>query len=135
MNDKQSEKRRMYRELARFALGQLICLGLMFGVYLLLDKLTDKVLLGGSIGFVLAVVNYLLMAVGVWAAADKAERGDAAGGKRTVTVSMLGRYLLMILVLVAGAKSGKCDVIAMLVPLVLSRPLIFVGEFFRRKEV
>ena len=134
MNDRQTEKRRMIRELTRFALGQLICLGLMFGVYALLDKLTNKVLLGGCIGFALAVLNYCLMALGVWSAAEKAEKGDAAGGKRTITVSMRGRYLLMILGLVAGAKSGWCDVIAMLIPLVLSRPLIFIGEFFRRKE-
>ena len=133
-NDKQSEKRRMLRELMRFTIGQLICLGLMYGVYALLGKLDAKVLLGGAIGVTLAVLNYVLMAVGVWAAADKAEKGDAAGGKRTLTASMLGRYLLMILVLVAGAKSGWCDVIAMLIPLLLARPLIYVGEFFRRKE-
>ena len=134
MNDRQSEKRRMLRELTRFAIGELICTGLMFGVYVLLDKFTNKVLLGGCIGLALAVLNYVLMAVGVWSASDKAENGDPAGGRRTITASMLGRYLLMILVLVAGAKSGWCDVIAMLVPLALSRPLIFVGEFFRRKE-
>ena len=134
MNDKQTEKRRMVRELTRFAVGELICLALMLGVYALLDKLTDKVVLGGIIGFCLAVVNYVLMAAGVWSAAEKAEKGDPAGGKRTITVSMLGRYLLMILVLVAGAKSGRCDVLAMLIPLALGRPLIFLGEFFRRKE-
>ena len=40
----------------------------------------------------------------------------------------------MIAVLVIGAKSGYCDVIAMLVPLLLSRILIYAGELFRRKE-
>ena len=134
MNDRQTEKHRMLRELTRFALMQLVCLGLMYGVYALLGRLTDKVLLGGGIGFALAALNYFLMAVGVWTAADKAEKGDPAGGRRTINASMMGRYLLIILVLVAGAKSGWCDVIAMLIPLALTRPLIFIGEFFRRKE-
>lgn len=133
-SSRQSDKKQTLRELMFFGLGQLVCLGLMYGVFALLDKLTHKVLLGGLLGAALAMLNYFLMAMGVWAAADKAEKGDPAGGKRMMTLSMLGRYLLMILVLVAGAKSGVCDVIAMLVPLALTRVLIFVGEFFRRKD-
>ena len=135
MNDKQQTR----RELLIFALGELICLGLIYGAYALLGKLDSKVLLGGAVGMVTAVLNYFLMAVTVYAAAaDRAiERLNLprpVRAKRMVSLSMLGRFALMVAILVIGAKSGQCDVIAMVIPLLLFRVLIFVGEFFRRKD-
>ena len=129
-----NDKRQMQRELRLYALMQLVCLGLMLGVYALLHRLTGKVILGGAVGAGLAILNYCLTAVGVLRAADQAERGDVARAKRTITTSMLLRYLLMLGVLVLCAKLKWCDVVAMLIPLLLSRLLIFAGEYFRRKE-
>ena len=134
MNDKQTDKRRTLRELLILAVGEGIVLGVMFGIYALLGKLTAKVLLGGAVGALITVLNYFLMALGVWSASAKAEQGDPAGGRRVITLSMIGRYLLMIAVLVAGAKSGLCEVVAMVVPLALFRILLFAAEFFRGKE-
>ncbi len=134
MNDRENDIRQVRREVLLFALGTLVCLGLMYGVYALLHRLTAKVLLGGAVGALITVLNYFLMALGVWSASAKAEQGDPAGGRRVITLSMIGRYLLMIAVLVAGAKSGLCDVVAMVVPLALFRILLFAAEFFRGKE-
>lgn len=133
MND-MNDKQQTLRELLIFALGELVCLGLLYGAFALLGKLDSKVLLGGAIGAVTAVLNYFLMAVGVYAAAARAEAGDPARGRRIVSLSMAGRFLLMIAILVVGAKSGLCNVVAMVIPLLLFRVLIFVGEFFRRKD-
>ena len=47
---------------------------------------------------------------------------------------MAGRYVLMIVVLVVGAKSGWCNVVAMVIPLALFRVILLIGEFFRRKD-
>ncbi len=129
-----NDKRQTLRELLFFALGELICLGLLYGAFALLHKLDSKVLLGGAIGVFTAVLNYFLMAVGVYAAAARAEAGDPVRGRRVISLSMAGRFLLMIAILVVGAKSGLCNVIAMVIPLLLFRVLIFVGEFFRRKD-
>ena len=133
-HSQQSDKRQTLREVGIFALGQLVCLGLTFGVFALLHRLDGKVLLGGAIGAAVTILNYFLTALGVWAAADRAEQGDAAAGKRIITLSMLGRYLLMGGILIAGGLSKACSVIAMVIPLALTRPLIFAGEFFRRKD-
>lgn len=133
MND-MNDKRQTYRELLIFALGELICLGLLYGAFAMLGKLDGKVLLGGAVGALTAILNYFLMAVGVYAAAARAEAGDPVRGRRIVSLSMTGRFLLMIAILVVGAKSGTCNVIAMVIPLLLFRVLIFVGEFFRRKD-
>lgn len=131
---KQTDKQQTIRELIIYAVMQMICLGIMFGIAALIRKLDGRFLLGGFVGAGLAILNYFLMAVGVYAAAAKAEQGDPKGGQRIISLSMLGRYALMIVVLVVLAKAEACNVIAMVVPLALSRILIFVGEFFRRKD-
>ncbi len=133
MNER-NDKQQVLRELLIIAIGELLVLGLLCGAFALLGKLDGKVLLGGAVGAGTAVLNYFLMAVGVFAAADRAEAGDPARGKRIISLSMLGRYALMIAILVIGAKSGYCNVVAMVIPIALFRVLIYVGEFFRRKD-
>lgn len=129
-----NEKKQTYRELLIIAVGELICLGLIYGGFALLHKLDQRVLIGGAVGVLTVVLNYFLMAVGVNAAADCAEAGDPARGKRIISLSMAGRYVLMIVVLVVGAKSGWCNVVAMVIPLALFRVILLIGEFFRRKD-
>ena len=50
MGNENNEKSQVYRELLIFALGELICLALMLGIFALLGRLDGKVLLGGAIG-------------------------------------------------------------------------------------
>ena len=132
MNEK-TDKQQTLRELAVIAAGELLVLGLIYGAFALLGKLDGKVLLGGAVGAVTAILNYFLMALGIWAAAARAEAGEPERGKRLITLSMLGRYALMIVILVIGAKSGACNVVAMVIPLAVFRLLIFAAEFFRKK--
>ncbi len=132
MNER-SDKQQTLRELAVVAAGELLVLGLICGAFAALGKLDGKVLLGGAVGVGTAILNYFLMALTVWAAASRAEAGDPARAKRLVSLSMLGRYALMIAILVIGAKSGACNVIAMVIPLAVFRLLIFAAEFFRKK--
>ena len=133
MNER-TDKRQTLREVAVIAAGELLVLGLICGAYALLGKLDGKVLLGGAVGVVIAVLNYFLMAIGIWAAAARAEAGQPAKGKLLINLSTLGRFALMAALLLIGAKSGACNIIAMVIPLLAFRPLIFVGEFFRRKD-
>ena len=133
MHTRQS-KHPVYRELLILALGELIVLALVCGGFAAAGRWSGKVLLGAAVGAALAAGNYALTAVGVFRAADRAEQGDPAGGQREITRSMLLRYLLMIGVLVAGAKSGLCNVIAMVIPLAASRLLLYAAELFRRKD-
>ena len=132
MNER-SDKQQTLRELAVVAAGELLVLGLIYGAFAALGKLDGNVLLGGALGAVTAILNYFLMAVTIYAAAAKAEAGDPVRAKRLVSLSMLGRFALMIALLVIGAKSGACNVIAMVIPLAVFRLLIFAAEFFRKK--
>ncbi|MBE5766537.1 MAG: hypothetical protein E7335_05160 [Clostridiales bacterium] len=123
----------VYRETGIIALGQIICLALMLGIYALLGYLTAKVLWGALIGTVLAVANFFFMAVGASLAADKAElHQDVKGGTALIKSSYFIRLLVIFLILFACVKGGICDALASVLPLVFIRPIITIAEFFRK---
>ena len=120
------------QETAIITIGQVLCVAAMFGIFALLGKFDQTVLWGGILGGVLAILNFFFMAIGANLAADKAEADNVKGGKAIIQGSFMLRYLLLIVVLLAGAKSGFCNVIALVLPLVFTRPILTVGEFFRK---
>jgi hypothetical protein len=122
----------VYRETALVAIGQVICVGVMIGIFALLGHFDMSVLWGGLAGFVLAVLNFFFMAVGATLAADKAEEQNVKGGKATIQISYILRMVLLFVVLFALVKSGLCNVIAAVLPLAFTRPIISIGEFFRK---
>lgn len=120
------------QETAIITIGQVLCVAAMFGIFALLSKFDQTVLWGGILGGVLAILNFFFMAIGANLAADKAEADNVKGGKAIIQGSFMLRYLLLIVVLFAGAKSGFCNVVALVLPLVFTRPILTVGEFFRK---
>jgi len=121
------------RQTGIVALGELLGVAAMIGIFALLGAFDTKVLLGGIVGGAVAVVNFLAMAISVNLAADKAQNQDVKGGQATIKASYALRLLAMALVLFAFAKSGSCNVIALVVPLIFVRITLTVAEFFRRK--
>ena len=115
------------------AVGEVLCIAAMMAVYLLSGYYDVSVLLGGIIGGVLAVGNFLFMAIGASLAADKALAQNVKGGKAVIRNSMLLRYLVIFVILAACAKSGLCDAIALVIPLIFVRPIMMISEFFRKK--
>lgn len=121
------------RQTGIVALGEMIGVSVMVGIFALLGAFDTSVLLGGIVGGVVAVGNFLAMAIGVNLAADKAENQDVKGGQATVKASYVLRLLVMAVVLFAFARSGLCNVIALVVPLIFVRFTLTIAEFFRRK--
>ena len=121
------------RQTGIVALGEILGVVIMAGIFAMLDVFDTTVLLGGIVGGIVAVVNFFAMAIGINIAADKAENQDVKGGQATVKVSYILRLAVMALVLFAFAKSGLCNVIALVVPLIFVRITLTVAEFFRRK--
>ncbi len=115
------------------ALGELIGVAAMIGIFALLGSFDMTVLLGGIVGGLVATGNFLAMAIAVNIAADKAQNQNVKGGQATIKTSYILRLVVMALVLFAFAKSGLCNVIALVVPLVFVRITLTVAEFFRRK--
>ena len=120
------------KQTAIVALGQVLCVGAMIGIFALVGQLDRSVVLGGIVGGVLSVVNFLVMAIFAMIAADKAVEQDVKGGKATVRMSMIVRVALLAIVLFAFAKSGLCNVFAMVLPLAFTRPILTVATFFEK---
>ncbi len=123
----------VYRETAIVAIGESIGVALMLGVFALLGYFDRSVLLGGIISGVLSIANFFFMAIGTSLAADKAENQDVKGGQAVIKSSYLLRTVILFVILFACAKSGLCNVFALVIPLVFVRPVLYIGEFFRKK--
>ena len=112
--------------------GELICSAAMVGIFALLGKYDSTVLIGAVVGALAATLNFFFMALIASMAADKAQKQDVKGGQALVQSSYFLRTILLFVVLFAFAKSGLCNVIAMVVPLVFVRPVLTIVEFFRK---
>ena len=120
------------KETAVVAVGQIICVGAMLGIYALLGYFDNPVLLGGIAGGVLAILNFFFMAISAMKAADKATEQNVKGGQLTMRLSYIIRLAVLFIVLYALVKSGLCDVLATVLPLLFVRPVLFVADFFRK---
>ena len=125
-------RRFVLKETAIVLLGEILCSGAMVGIFALLGKYNSAVLLGAAVGAVLATLNFFFMAVGATLAADKAENQNVKGGKAMIQSSYLIRLVVLFAILFAFAKSGLCNVIALVVPLIFVRPVLTIAEFFRK---
>jgi len=122
----------VFRETATIAVGVGICLAIILAIYALLGYFSMSVLLGGLVGAALAILNFLFMAMNVSVAADKAVNQDVKGGKALIRASYTLRLGVIFVILFAGVKSGFCDALASVLPLLFVRPVIMVAEFFRK---
>lgn len=122
------------KEIAFIAAGEAVCVAVMYLVYFLMGKFGPSVLLGGLLGLVLATGNFVALAVAATLAADRAQAQDVAGGQKLMGISSPLRLFALAVILFLCAKSSVFDVIALVLPLLFVRPILMVGEFFRKKE-
>ena len=120
------------KETGLLAIGQAICVAVMLGIFALLGKFDRAVILGGVFGGLLAVLNFFFMAIGASLAADKAQQDNVKGGQATISASYFLRMALLAVILFALIKSGLCNVLTAVLPLAFTRPILSVGEFFRK---
>lgn len=118
------------KKTAIIAAGQAVCVAVMIGIFALLGYFDRSVLLGGIFGGIIALGNFFVMAVCADLAADRAEKGNIKSGQLLVRLSFFGRTAVMFILLFALVKSGLCHVIAAVVPLVFTRPILTLSEFF-----
>ena len=127
-------KKIVWKETAFVAAGQVIFLIAMYLVFAMLKKLDLAVILGGLVGALLATGNFLFMAIGASVAADQAENSqDVKGGKAVIRNSYFIRLLVLAAVLFLCGKSGKFNLLALVLPLIFVRPTLTIAEFFRKK--
>lgn len=122
----------VFRETAIVAIGEAICLGLMLTVCAMMGKFNSQIVLGGIIGTVIAILNFFFMAIGASLAADRAVQQNVKGGNTLIKSSYTIRFALIFLILFICVKSGLCNVVTIVLPLIFVRPVLTIAEFFRR---
>ena len=120
------------RETVFLAIGEAVCIAAMVGIFALLSQLDYTVILGGILGGLLAVGNFFFMALSSNAAADKAADQQVKEGKAAVKLSYYTRLLVLGILLFVFAKSGHCQLLALVCPLFFVFPILTVIEFFRK---
>ena len=118
---------------AAVLIGELVFSALMVGIFALLGYFDRSVVLGAAAGSLIATVNHLILMLGVLAASSKAEKQDVKGGQMLVQLSYMGRLIGLFLILVLCAKSGTFNLIALVLPLVFTRPVLTIAELFNKK--
>ena len=130
-------RKEVLKQTGIIAIGQVICTGIMFGVYALLQKFDISVVLGGIVGNVLAIGNFFFMAVIATLAADRAKNQDVEGGQKLMKASYPVRLLVLGAVLVlcawAGRKYGWFDLLALVLPLAFTHLTAMILGFFQKK--
>ncbi len=122
----------VFRETAIIAIGELICSGIMVGIFAALGYFRMNVLWSALAGSLIMTVNYFFMAVTVSLAADRAQEGQVQQGQKMVQLSSVIRLIAMAVALFIGIKLGA-NVIALALPLTFARPTLMLAEFFRKK--
>lgn len=125
-------KKFILRQTALLALGELVCIAAMIGIFAMLGYFDYTVVLGGALGGLLAVGNFFFMAIMSNIAADKAMQDDVKGGKAFMKASYRMRLVILAVLLFVFAKSGHCHLIALGCPLFFVFPILTVIEFFRK---
>lgn len=120
------------KETGIIALGELVCSGLMVGVFAALGYFDLPVLWGALIGSLVMTANYFFMAVTVSLAADRAAQGQVDSAKKSVQLSSTVRLFCIAAAMVLAIKLGT-NPIATVLPLAFARPILMLAEFFRKK--
>ena len=123
----------VFKETCIAAIGEAVCVGIMIGIFALLNEFDLTVLWGGLIGMLIAVGNFFFMALTATVASDRAADQDVDSAQKLMKGSYPVRLLVMAVLLFAFAKSGFCNVLALVLPLAFIRPSLTVAEFFRKK--
>lgn len=125
----------IWNDVLIIAVGQLIFIGIMVGIFAVTGHFALNVIWGGLMGGVLATANFAIMALAADKAAQKAQNQDVAGGQKLLTLSYTARMALLFGALVLCALSGVFNLIALAIPLVFNRPILTLAEYLRKKGV
>lgn len=114
--------------------GELILSAVMVALFALLGHYGAGVLPGAVAGSLIAALNHMILVSGVVAASRRAEKHDVKGGQAAIQLSYMGRLTGLFLILVLCAKSGRFNLLALVVPLLFTRPILSITDHFSSKK-
>jgi len=109
------------RETAKIIAGEAVVVGILFLVFALLDRFDYTVILGSLLGAAINIAYFFFMCLGVNLAMDKEEPHKK---KQVLNLSYILRLAFMALGLAAGLKLSCFNNICVVVPLLVTRPIL-----------
>ena len=108
------------QQVGRMALATAGCSAIMLAIYAVVGRFTTAVLLGGLLGTVIAVGNFLALSITVSNALDRAAAGDnSAKACMSIQSSSVVRTAILAVIYVLLFHAKVCDPLAALLPLLL----------------
>lgn len=114
-------------------IGELVLSAVMVGIFALLGRFDVSVVLGAVAGSLIATLNHTILVLGVLIASEKAEHQDVKGGQALIQLSYIGRLIGLFLILILCAKSGIFNLLALVIPLAFTRPVLTIAEIINKK--
>ena len=121
----QKPQETVLRETKRIAVGVFSMLAIMLIVYAALGRFSLAVLLGGLIGALYAVLNFLLLGMTVQKVADMREENEELA-RMQMKSSYNMRMVIMILLIVVAFALPFVDGLACMIPMLFPRLTILV---------
>ena len=121
-------KNAVVRETVRIAIGEVVVLLLMYIVFFLVDRFDRSVVLGGLLGAFCNILYFFLMCMGLNSALAQPNQKSQ---KKSMTVSYYLRLAVLGIGIAIGLKMDCFHNIAVVVPVLMNRPIIAVLEYFR----
>ena len=115
------------RETVKIAVGEAIVLVLMFLIFFLLDRFDATVVAGGLLGACCNIMYFILLCVGLCSAAAIQDQDKR---KKKMSLAYTVRLIVLGIGIAIGLKQDCFNNIAVVVPILMTRPIITAAELF-----
>ena len=120
-----------FSEIWKVLVGEAVAIGIMVIVFVIAGALTINVLWGALLGFATNMISFLALCFTVEKIISS---GDKAKAMLTQRLSYLMRLGILAIGLFIGLKFEIFNNIAVIVPLVITRPTLSLFALFSKKE-
>jgi hypothetical protein len=114
-----------FKETGKIAIGEIVVLVLMFLVFFLFNRFDTAVVWGGVLGAASNVLYFFFICIGVNFAVKET---DAKRQKMSLTVTYYLRLIILGICIAVGLKLDCFNNIAVIVPVLMTRPILMVAE-------
>lgn len=118
-----------YREVGIVAIGEIIVILIMFALFFAFDAFDYTVILGALLGAVANLICAFFLCLAINKVIDEQ---DPQKGSRTVALSRYLRLAIMAVALIIGFKLPCFNNIAVIVPLLVTRPSLSVHSLISK---
>ena len=120
------------KETLKIVIGEAVVLILMFLIFALIGRFDSTVVLGGLLGAAANILYFVFICIGVNSAVKEE---DHKRQKQSLTVSYYLRLLILGIILAIGLKFDCFHNIAVIVPVLMTRPILTVAEILGKGVV